>query len=96
MGVEVKEPTPLHVDNMVAITLSVIENRSRRMKHVAITVQWLREQVQSGVVELRYIQSRQHVADFLTKWLPQDCFEACHDVMGLKRGGLVVDSDTGT
>ena len=31
MGVEVMEPTPLHADNTTAITLSVTENRSRRM-----------------------------------------------------------------
>ena len=96
MGVEVREPTPLHVDNTAAITLSVTENRSRRMKHVAIAVQWLREQVQSGVVELRYIPSGQQVADFLTKWLPRDRFEACREGVGLKRGGLAVDSNTET
>ena len=96
MGVEVREPTRLHVDNTAAITLSVTENRSRRMKHVAIAVQWLREQVQSGVVELRYIPSGQQVADFLTKWLPRDRFEACREGVGLKRGGLAVDSNTET
>ena len=96
MGVEMKETTPFHVDNTAAITLGVMENCSRRMKHVAVAVQWLREQVQYGVEELQYIPSSQQVADFFTKWLPQDCFEACRDGVGLKRDGLAVESDAGT
>ena len=90
MGVEVKDPTPLFVDNTAAITLSATENRNKRMKHVAIAVQWLREQVQNGVVVLRYVPSGEQVADFLTKWLPRDRFQACRDGVGLKRGPLAV------
>ena len=90
MGVEVKELTRLHVDNTAAITLSVTKNRSRRMKHVGIAVQ-----VQNGLMELRYTPSDEHVADFLMKWLPRYRFEARRNGVGLKCGGLTMESDAG-
>ena len=53
------------------------------MKHIDIQHHFVRENQQSGEVDLRYIPTEQQVADGLTKALPRDKFEAFRDALGL-------------
>ena len=73
--VEVKLPLIIMIDNQS--TISLLENpvNNKRSKHMWVRHLWIREQVQSGLVELHYVRSDENVADYLTKPLTGEKFE---------------------
>jgi len=59
-------------DNLA--TKSMVENPifHSRTKHVEIDVHFVREKVENGEVEVRYVPTADQVVDILTKGLPRD------------------------
>ena len=46
-----------------------------RTKHVGVDVHVVREKVESGEVEIRYVPTSEQIADILSKSLPRDKFQ---------------------
>ena len=77
-------PTRLLCDNQAAISLSEDPTLHQRVKHIDIKYHFLREQVQMENLELRYIPSRDNIADIFTKPLKYPNFIRLRSFTGLR------------
>ncbi|GKF36711.1 hypothetical protein Tco_0113469 [Tanacetum coccineum] len=75
---------PLYCDNRSAIALCCNNVQHSRSKHIDIRHQFIREQVEKGVVELYFVTTDYQLADIFTKALPRERFEFLLPRLGLK------------
>ena len=64
----------MYEDNTAAITILRDIVYSGRTKHIDVRLQDVRDQVRRLVLELRYIDTKDQLADLLTKGLSRDDF----------------------
>lgn len=76
--------TLIYGDNQGAIAMANNDVFHGRMKHVEIQHHFVREKISAGVVELRYISTKEQVADGLTKPLCRDKFQAFRKAVGVE------------
>ncbi len=67
MGVEVKLPTVVHVDNVGAIYLAQNSSTGRGVKHMNIKHHFVREYIEKGVVMIKFVESENNTSDICTK-----------------------------
>ena len=68
LGREIKLPAIVFEDNGAVIALSrEMSSRAKRCKHFLMMVNWIRENVEAGLIELRQIPDEANDADVLTK-----------------------------
>jgi hypothetical protein len=84
LGEEQSTPTIVHTDSKAAHDSLISENVSKRLKHVTIARQWIREQLASGIIDVKHVRTHQQPADFFTKSLPRAAFKECCNLLGLK------------
>ena len=48
-------PTTVHMDSKAALDSLISENFSKRLKHLTITRQWICEQLESGIIEVKHV-----------------------------------------
>jgi ATP sulfurylase len=53
-------------------------------KHIRIQAHFIREKVDSGDVNLKYVEIKKQVADFLTKAWTREKTEFCRGAVGLE------------
>ena len=75
------DPTMLFCDNKAAVQLSDNNTSSKRMKHIATRIAFLRETVQRKEVLLHHIQTEGQVADIMTKALGAHLFHALRKLL---------------
>ena len=75
MGIVLTEPTVLHVDNTSAVALIKDAKSCVRTRHIERRYLKIRELVDAGHIELRYVNTVDNPADLLTKALPRVDFE---------------------
>ena len=69
------DPTPVFCDNLAAVQLSDNDTSSKRLKHVATRIAFLREQVQEfKTVVLIHVATKGMIADIFTKPLTAETF----------------------
>ena len=68
--------TRVHEDNNGALTLANLEpgRTTSRSKHFSIKYHWFREQLKPNNVEIVKVESKQQIADILTKGVTKDLF----------------------
>jgi hypothetical protein len=69
MGSEQVDPTVIYEDNQGAMALAKNVGYQVRTKHIDIRYHFIREKVASGGIELVYMESKNQLADYLTKGL---------------------------
>ena len=69
------EPTIIYEDNQSCIALAKNPVHHARTKHIDIQYHFIRENIEAGEIELRYISTEDMVADVLTKPLARPKFE---------------------
>ncbi|GMF34431.1 unnamed protein product [Phytophthora fragariaefolia] len=69
MGVDQVGATVIYEDNQGAMALAKNVGYQARTKHIDIRYHFIREKVASNVVELVYVESKNQLADYLTKGL---------------------------
>ena len=74
LGFEVLDPIYLFCDNKAAVQLSESATNSKRLKHVATRIAFLREFVESNEIKLIHIKGTGQIADLFTKPLSPDKF----------------------
>jgi hypothetical protein len=79
-----QKATTLLCDNNAAINLSEDPMLHARVKHVDIKYHFLRERVQSGEIAIRYVHTKDNVADLFTKALPSPLFTRLRLLLGLR------------
>jgi hypothetical protein len=79
------EPTAtvLFCDNQGAMALARNPQYHGRSKHMGIQLNWQREQVEKGKVDLQYTPTERQVADGMTKALPKDRFMIFRRALGV-------------
>lgn len=70
-------------DNESAIKLAKLDAFRPRTKHIDIRFHHLREKIESGVIDIKYISTDDNTADMLTKPVTRQKHEACARQMGL-------------
>ena len=81
------EPTkPVHIneDNQSAISMTKNPQYHGRAKHISIKYHFVREQVENGVVILKYCPSENMLADMFTKGLNRDRFCKLREMIGVQ------------
>ena len=66
MGVPMKFPVPIFEDNQGTIAIAKNEGYQSRAKHIDIR-HFIRQHVKANTIDLTYIESKNQLADFLTK-----------------------------
>jgi hypothetical protein len=67
LGVELEVPIFIFGDNTAAIALAKNPVFHQRTKHIDIKHHFLREHIKAGTIKLFYVDTKQNVADVLTK-----------------------------
>jgi hypothetical protein len=75
----------INVDNQSCISLAKNPSFHARTKHIDIRHHFVREKVESGVVDLVFCPTKEMVADVLTKALPKEQHDWCARNMGLRK-----------
>ena len=69
LSVEVQKPIEIFVDNQAFKALSKQSTHYGKTKHFALELHFIRELVERGELELKYLQTDLMIADVLTKGL---------------------------
>ena len=75
LGVKLTQPPSLWCDNLGATYLSANPVFHARAKHIEIDFHFVRERVLRKELEIRFVPSKDQVADGFTKPLPVRSFE---------------------
>jgi hypothetical protein len=75
LNLKVSGPSLLYEDNQSCIKLASNPEYHKRTKHIDIKHHYIREKVQKGKVELKYIHTTVQEADMLTKPLQASKFK---------------------
>ena len=69
LSIDVDEPFVIWEDNRAAIDYAKNPSNSKRMRHLDRSLKWIRQEVGKGTVELRWIETKDQLADVFTKAL---------------------------
>jgi hypothetical protein len=83
MGHQVQEPTTIFCDSQGALSYTKEHFITPKARHIKVRYHYVKQQVQEGIVAFVYINTKQQVADGLTKALPAECFKASRAAMGV-------------
>ena len=70
-----RSPLIIHCDNEAAKAVSELELDTKRSRHIDIRYHYVREKVQEGVLSIKWVRTKDMVADILTKPLDQQTIE---------------------
>jgi hypothetical protein len=87
MGLHVKSPIVHHEDNQPAIAITKNPVRGDRTKHFEVQLHAVRERQRSGEISVQYCQTREMLADLLTKRIAKDQFLRLLYLIGMRRRG---------
>ena len=79
-----QETMMLFCDNKSAIDLAHNSMYHGRSKHIDICHHFIRDLVESGCVKIKYVSSKENVADIFTKALPAGPFQECRIKLNIK------------
>ena len=97
MGIKVKTPVTVRVDNMGAIFMTDNSSSSSRTRHIDTRWHFVRELVEGKVVEIIFVKSAENKSDGFTKNISGDLYEAhSSDYVWDKSdvGGCALDAST--
>ena len=92
-GLQILQPETsiLFSDNQAMISISHHPEFHARTKHINIAHHFLRDLVESGMIEIIYIQMQENLADVFTKGLPRPLREDLTTGIGVisNQGGVL-------
>jgi hypothetical protein len=75
MGIKVKLPIEIKVDNTGAIFLSNNYTTGQRTKHTDVRVHFVRQYIEDGIFKIVFVKSEENDADFFTKNTSEEIFK---------------------
>jgi hypothetical protein len=82
MKVFVEEPVIMFEDNQACIH-SLVSWDQKRLKHIDIKYNFIRDLIKNKLIEVKYIESANQTADILTKGLPFNLFKTHRIELGM-------------
>ena len=83
IGQSAKKPTMIFMDNQSAIRLVHNPKFHKRTKHIDVKYHYIREKYYNGEIDIKYVSTKNQLADILTKPLPKDQFEILRTDIGM-------------
>ncbi|GKA55045.1 hypothetical protein Tco_0753994, partial [Tanacetum coccineum] len=74
----------LYYDNKSVISLCCINVQHSRAKHIDFRYNFIKEQVENGIMELYFVRTEYQLADIFTKPLPRERFNFLIEKLGMK------------
>lgn len=74
LNINCNEATTIYEDNQSCIKVSEESREHKRMKHVDVKYNFIRESITNGEFRLKYIKSNDQTADIMAKGLSQKLF----------------------
>ena len=74
---------PLYCDNTSAINLTKNPIQHSKTKHIKIRLHFIRDHVQKGDCEIKFVKTENQLADFFTKPLARDRFNKLRTELGI-------------
>lgn len=87
LGYAQTQPTILYTDSQSAKTLGDSYNIGNKSAHLTVRLNFIHEQIKRKVIELKFINTENQVADVLTKLLPVDPHRTFTKVLLAGHGG---------
>ena len=75
MGIEIKRPIEVRVDNLGAIFMANNISISPRTKHVDVRYRFITELIEDGLIEVKFVKTEENDSDGFTKNLNGDLYE---------------------
>ena len=85
MGIKVKLPVTVRVDNVGAIYMAENGAVSQRTKHVDLCTKFLTQYIEDGFIQIVFVKSEDNMSDFFTKNVSGDIYEEHKDAYILKK-----------
>lgn len=85
LGLKPDGPISLHEDNQSTIRIAEDARDHGRLKHIDTKFHFLRDLINEGVLELKFVRSSAQQADMMTKGLPATSFRELCTKIGLGR-----------
>ncbi|GJX46465.1 retrovirus-related pol polyprotein from transposon TNT 1-94 [Tanacetum coccineum] len=79
---------PLYCDNKSVIALCYNNVQHSRAKHIDVCYQFIKEQVENGIVELYFVRTEYQLANIFTKPLPRERFNFLIEKHGMRSMSL--------
>lgn len=83
LGFETTTPTPMCADNDGSIFLAINPAHDRRTKHIDIRYHYIREFIEDGQAQVFYVNTKDQLADIMTKNLPFETHAGLRGRLGL-------------
>lgn len=83
LGIHQDNPTTIWCDNESAILLAKNPESHKRSKHIDVRYHHIREQIKKGVVNISYVNTKNQLADILTKGLDMQSQEKLMKEIGI-------------
>ncbi|KZZ88211.1 hypothetical protein BBO_09576 [Beauveria brongniartii RCEF 3172] len=90
------DTVPLYIDNNSALKLTRNPEFHNRSKHIDVKHHFVREKVEEGVINTQRVNTRDNLADILTKSLPKPTHEDVMERLNLSSGGVPKKLDGST
>lgn len=78
-----EEPITIHTDSQSAMAIALNPVQHQRTKHIDVRYHFVRETLESSILNLKYRQTSLMVADVLTKAVPKGKHVFCRNNMGV-------------
>nr|GEV41487.1 putative RNA-directed DNA polymerase [Tanacetum cinerariifolium] len=85
IGCASKDGVTIYCDNSLTIKLSKNPLMHGRSKHIDVLFHFLRELVQSKIINLRYCDTKEQIANIMTKPLLTEAFEKLRSLLGVSK-----------
>lgn len=82
LDVDIENPV-LHLDNQGAIKLTKNPEFHKRTKHIEVRYHFIREKFEEGFFRLRYVNTKEQIADIFTKPLSRHKFQYFRKLLGM-------------
>lgn len=87
LGIKLQGPVIYHEDNQSAIRVVEEERDTGRLKHIDIKFRFVRDHIQRGLIQMKYVPTNLQPADIMTKGLPAKLFLQHRTALGMRGSG---------